>query len=77
MAILRNMAHTEDVALSYRCMGNIFSTKSNLAVVYGSESCKSVNKLGLSVTVNTGDADNFSPSNFEGNVLYCVIFMKL
>ena len=75
VSVLGNMAHSRNISLSDRSVGNIFSEKQNFSLFDFFKSRKSVNKFGLSVSVNARDSDNLTSANTERNIFDRVFFM--
>ena len=77
MTILRNMAHTGQASLADTAAGYLFSTKSDLSAACLLQTGQTMDQLSLSVSVDTGNADDFSLPDFKGDAFHCIILMQL
>ena len=69
MTVLRNMTHTRTRTLADTASGNILTTEFYSSGRYFIKPGKRRNKFRLTVSVNTGNADNFSCTHFKGNIV--------
>ena len=77
MSVFRDMRHAGSASLSNRSTGNIRPAKSNLACGGFLKSGKAVDKLRLTVAVDSGNTYDFAFSHIERNILHGVIFVNL
>ena len=75
--VLGDMGKTCKTALSYRGFCNVLSAKGNGSLLYRLKPRKTVNKLRLTVSVNTGKADNLARADGKGNVFNGVVLVQL
>ena len=74
--VLRDVADAGLVALMDAAFGDILAAQGNPALAGLFQTGQAVDQLGLSVAVDTGDADNLTGTNLEGYLLHRVVFMQ-
>ena len=77
MPILGNVAHARLAALVNGQMGNILAAKGNPAAGDLLQAGQAVDKLRLTVAVDTGDTDDLPGMNLEGDVLHGIVLVEL
>ena len=76
VAILGNVAHML-AAVADGGVGNILAAERDRAGGRLVKTCQAVDKLGLAVAVDTGDADDLACAHIEGNVVHGVALLHV
>ena len=75
VAVFRNVALTENGSLSYGSLCQIFPVQMDRSGFQIRQSGKSVDQFTLTVSVDSGNADDLTFSYLERYVAYCIFFM--
>ena len=71
MSVLGDMAHICAAGLD-ACLGNILAAEGDLSAAALFKTAETVDKLGLTVAVDTCNADDLACADIEGNIVYGV-----
>ena len=77
MPVFRDMAHARLGTIPNGSMGDILTAEGNGSACDILKASQSLDKLTLSITINTGDTDDLATAYIERNVLYRIIGMGL
>ena len=77
VAILGNMAHASERALTDGSVGDVLAAERDLAAGRLFETGERVDKLALAVAVDTGDADDLAAPGSKGNAFHGIVFVQL
>ena len=77
VAILRDVGHTHDTTLANGCAGDVLAAHGYLAGYQRLKTRQTIDKFGLTVAVDTGDADDLALAYLQRYVLNSVILVNL